>query len=211
MTEPDNPWTVLESRVLHADHWMRLRIDRCRTSWGVEIPTYHVIELPCWAIVCAVTDAHDLILIREYRHGVGQTLFGLPGGRIETGEDPLIGAQRELLEETGYGGGDWRRTQRMFSSPPIQTNHGDCFLALGAHSISAQNLDPSERIEICPTPFADVVAQIAAGSIMMAAYDVAAILAASGVIMALPDRRLRPLQRRLAAAWRDAYRLTNSG
>lgn len=207
MSEPENPWRILDSRTLHEDHWLRLRVDRCETSWGAAVPAYHVIELPCWANICALTEAHELILIREYRHGVGQVLLGLPGGRVEAGESPLAGAQRELAEETGYGGGQWFATQRMFSSPAMQTNHGDCFLAIGAQPGADRNLDPAERIEIVPTPFAEVVEQIARREIQMAAYDVASILAAAGVIMSLPDQKLRPLRRRLAAAWRAAYGL----
>lgn len=205
MSDREIPWTVLGSRMLHEDHWMRLRVDRCRTDWGAEVPAYHVIELPCWTNVCALTDAHELILIREYRHGVAQTLLGLPGGRVEADESPLFGAQRELAEETGYGGGTWFATQRMYSSPAMQNNHGDCFLVLGARPGAARNLDPAERIEVLPTPFAEVTARIACGDIQMAAYDVASILAATGAIMALPDQKLRPLRRRLAAAWRAAY------
>ena len=205
MSDADPPWTVLDSRILHEDHWMRLRVDRCRTGWDTEVPAYHVIELPCWANICALTDTHDLVLIREYRHGVARTLLGLPGGRIEAEEEPLIGAQRELREETGYGGGRWFRTQRMFSSPAMQTNHGDCFLVLGACPVGTQSLDPAERIEICPTPFAEVVARIAAGTMMMAAFDVASILAAAAAIMAMSDKSLRPLQRRLAAGWVAEY------
>ncbi len=189
---------------------MRLRIDRCETEWGAEVPAYHVIELPCWTNICALTDAHELVLVREYRHGVGKTLLGLPGGRVETGEAPLIGAQRELLEETGYSGGAWLQTQRMYSSPAMQTNHGDCFLALGVRPSAAQKLDPAERIEVLPTPFAEVVERLAQRDLPLAAYDVAAILAAVGAIMALPDRGLRPLRRRLAAAWRAAYGQTKS-
>jgi 8-oxo-dGTP pyrophosphatase MutT (NUDIX family) len=207
VSEPENPWSVLGSRTLHEDHWLRLRVDRCRTAWGAEVPSYHVIELPCWANICALNEAHELILIREYRHGVGRTLLGLPGGRVEADESPLAGAQRELAEETGYGGGRWFATQRMFSSPAMQNNHGDCFLVVGARPDATRNLDPAERIEVVPTPFDEVVAQIARREIQMAAYDVASILAAAGVVMSLPEQKLRPLRRRLAAAWRAAYGL----
>jgi 8-oxo-dGTP pyrophosphatase MutT (NUDIX family) len=195
-------WRVLGSRVLHRDHWLGVRTDRCETPDGTAIDAYHVVEVPNWTNVCAVTDDGDLLLVREYRHGVGRVMLGLPGGRVEDAEeaDPEAAARRELREETGWGGGDWRLVQHMISSPALQTNEGRSYLAVGVAWMGPQTLDPAERISVERHPFGEVVARVVARELLLAAYDVAAILSAAAVAQLSPE----PAMRRLAARMRAA-------
>jgi len=103
------PWTVLNSKLMFANPWLRVRSERCRTGRGDVIGPYHVIEYPDWITVVPLT-AEGRLLLREYRHGVGAVLTGLPGGLVDpadgtSGTPAETAARRELLEETGYGGG----------------------------------------------------------------------------------------------------------
>ena len=71
------------------------------------IDDYYQIDLPSFASIYAVTEQDEVLLLRQYKHGVGRVCLTLPGGQIDPGEDAEFAARRELLEETGYGGGRW--------------------------------------------------------------------------------------------------------
>ncbi len=71
------------------------------------------------AVVIAETTEGKLIINHEYRHPAKQWLLSCPGGRIDTGESPIQAAKRELLEETGYGGGTFSILGTVFPFPAV--------------------------------------------------------------------------------------------
>src|SRR4051794_13499119 len=95
-------WTVLSSRRLVDDRWLRLDAQRVRTAQGVELDPYYLIDERSWACVIALTPDGRLVLVEQYRHGAGGVTLELPAGDCEAGEDPADAAARELAEETGY-------------------------------------------------------------------------------------------------------------
>lgn len=99
------PWVVLASQQLIHDRWIDLRADTCVTAEGRTVSPFYVLHQPDWVVIVPLSTEGAVILVEEYHHGVGETLIGLPGGGIEPGESPIDAAQRELLEETGYGRG----------------------------------------------------------------------------------------------------------
>ena len=105
------PWTVLGTEYLHRGPWLTVRRDRVRLPAGAVLDDYHVLEYPAWVSVVAVTPDDRLVLVRQYRNGVGAVHDELPAGTVEPGDpDSLAAAKRELLEETGYGAGSGRRS-----------------------------------------------------------------------------------------------------
>ena len=89
------PWKILESQYFRP----RFRTDK------VELPNGRVFEpivfeFRSWANVLALTKDQQVVLVRQYRHGVQKVLYEFPGGVIEDGEQPVEGVRRELLEET---------------------------------------------------------------------------------------------------------------
>ncbi len=117
-------WSILESRkVFEADDRLKvLRQTLCLPDNRI-VEDYYQIDLPSFAAIYAVTEQDEVLLLRQYKHGAGQVCLTLPGGQIDPGEDPEFSARRELLEETGYGGGRW------LAGPPLFL-HGNQKIAI---------------------------------------------------------------------------------
>ena len=115
---------------------------------GGVIPNYFIFEYPTWANVVAITTEGQLVLIRQYRHGIASVHYELCAGVVDAGEDPLVAAQRELLEETGFGGGTWTLLMTLSANPGTHNNLTHAFLAIGVEAKQAQHLEITEEISV---------------------------------------------------------------
>ena len=106
----------------------------------------------------------DIILIRQYRHAVGQFLLELPAGRIEPDEAPLAAAKREMIEETGFRAKRWTMLTKYFASPGFLGESMQIYLARDIRE-GAATPEEDEHIEIVRTPLSQVLALIAANKI----------------------------------------------
>ena len=148
------------------DHpWYRLRQDKVALSNGQVVDDYFVSLRPDIATVLPITANHEVVLVRQYRHGIGEILLELPAGTFEVGEDPLAVAQRELVEETGYISERWSAIATIYSNPVNQNNRTHLFRADAVWRSQAQRLDATEEIEVILKPVADLPALIASGQI----------------------------------------------
>lgn len=144
----DRAWTVLESEYLIRRPWLTARRDKVQLPTGAVIPEYYVLEYPDWVNVIAITTDRRFVMVRQYRHGLGETRYELCAGVCEAGEAPLLSAQRELYEETGYGGGNWQPWMTLSANASTMNNHTHCFLATGVSPISTQHLEESEDLTV---------------------------------------------------------------
>jgi len=95
-------------------------------------------------VVLAVDDSGAVprvLLERQYRHAANDYLWELPAGRIDSGEEELSAAQRELLEETGYTAGNWRRILHFYASPGFVAETMSVYMATGLRRGKAQPED----------------------------------------------------------------------
>mgnify|MGYP006266249855 CR=1 FL=1 len=142
-------WTVLSSRLIHQDRWIHLRADRCRTAEGHIIDPFYVLEYPDWLNAVALTREGQVILTRQYRHGIGSTILELPSGTVDPQDaSPEEAIRRELLEETGFSFSDIYLTGVVSANPDKQTNLVHCFLALGGHQVAEPRPGPGESLEL---------------------------------------------------------------
>lgn len=159
-------WQVLASETVLDSRWLRVRRQRVRTAHGYEIPEYYLLDAPDIVVLLALTEAHELILVRQYRHGAGRAVLELPAGLMEpTDPNPARTAERELLEETGYRAARLEPLGCLYPSPARQTNRTHCFLALGCQWTAEPGGDPSEQIELRLLPVGEVRAAAQRGDL----------------------------------------------
>jgi 8-oxo-dGTP pyrophosphatase MutT (NUDIX family) len=90
----------------------------------------------------------QFVFVRQYRYAIGKTVNELCAGVIEKGEDPMVAAKRELMEETGFGGGNWQKWMTISANPSTHTNLTHCYLATDVERMDVQHLDQAEDIEV---------------------------------------------------------------
>lgn len=142
----EEKWKILRSEYISRRPWMTARRDEVQLPDGRIIPEYWVLEFPDWVNVIALTKDGDMVMVRQYRHALGLTEYELCAGVMEEGESPLEAAKRELLEETGYGGGTWTEFMSICANPSNHTNLAHTFLAVGVERVCEQHLDATEEL-----------------------------------------------------------------
>ncbi|HUW64174.1 MAG TPA: NUDIX hydrolase [Spirochaetia bacterium] len=140
----------LSSEVHYRGKVLNLRVDE------VELPNGNraqreVVEYPGAVTVVALTGDGDVLLVRQYRHAVGEELLELPAGKLEPGEDPKSSAFRELVEETGFRAREMKLLLSFYTTPGFSTEQMHLFLATGLVP-GSPDPDPDEFIAVERVP-----------------------------------------------------------
>jgi ADP-ribose pyrophosphatase len=109
---------------------------------------YYILEYPDWATAFALTVDNKVVMVRQYRHGLGVVSTELPGGVIDNNEKPVTAVARELLEETGYQFDSIEPIGKVAPNPATSTNYMHMFLARGGRKVAGQKLDATEDVEV---------------------------------------------------------------
>ena len=141
-------WKVLFSEYIIKRPWLTARREKVELPDGRVIPEYYVLEYPDWVNVIAITKDGQFVMERQFRYAAGMTCYEIPCGVVEKGETPLEAIQRELMEETGYGGGEWNLLMKLSPNPTSMTNMTYCYLATGVEKLSDQHLDATEDLTV---------------------------------------------------------------
>ncbi len=155
--------TVLASARVYEGRLINLRVDQIRTLTGVE-SVREIVEHPGAVAIIAVDEADSVLLVKQYRHAVRAVTVEIPAGTLEPNEDPLLAAQRELREETGYRAGQLDRLGGIYTAPGFSTEYIHFYLATQL-STDRLTMDEDEVIDVLHVPLAEAVDWIRAGRI----------------------------------------------
>ncbi len=173
MNEPEHPlsphrpsvWERLADAAVDHFRVFRVRRTRYRHARDRREGEFVIIEANDWVNVLALTDDGRMLLVRQFRFGIHDFTLEIPGGVIETGEDPVAAGVRELREETGYAGRSARLLAQVRPNPAIQANVCHIVLVEGCVRVGETQFDPNEEIELSLLPIDEVVAKAERGEI----------------------------------------------
>lgn len=141
-------WEILESEYIHQSQWLVARKDKVKTTQGVVINDFYVLEYPTWVNIIAITNEGNYVIEHQYRHGIGQNVYEICAGTCEKREEPMAAARRELLEETGFGGGKWSLIGKYAPNPNSMNNWCYSFLAENVFKLQEPQQEQTECIEV---------------------------------------------------------------
>ena len=166
-SEPIEPWRLIESTYTYRDRWLALRSDSVRLPNGNMLSPYHVIEIADWVNVVAISEAGDMLLVEQYRHAVTRTMLEIPAGHVDPTEGLEAAARRELLEETGYGGGTWHALGALHPAASRFTNQVHAFLAVGVTRLARPMEEESENLRLHEIPWAEFADGLRSGALRL--------------------------------------------
>jgi ADP-ribose pyrophosphatase len=166
-------WDVVSSEIIYGCPVFSVRRDASRARDGRE-HDFHVIETRDWVNVVPITANGDVVLVRQFRHGIRDLTLEVPAGIIDpTDSDPAVAARRELREETGYDCAELRGLGTVHPNPAIMNNQCHMFVAYGARQVGAPQWDGTEELEVTVVPLDTVPDLIRSGALSNALTIVA--------------------------------------
>lgn len=134
----DSPFCLIEQQRVELP-------DGSEGDWYVSLNRDAIIVIP-------IRKDGSVLLQNQYKHGGGEVVTEFCAGLVDEGETPEQAAQRELLEETGYGGGEFKFLKTVFSNPTGSRMRYHYFVARGVEKVAEPNLEPAEQIELLVLP-----------------------------------------------------------
>ena len=155
--------TRIDSVVAYDDGFIRVLKDNVRLPDGSTSTREHIAH-PGAVAVLAILDNGNLVMERQFRYAPQREFIEIPAGKIDQGEDILLCAQRELLEETGYVAADWTHLTTAWPSIGYTDERIEYFMARGIIHQGRQ-LDDGEFLEVFELSLAEAMEWVRQGKI----------------------------------------------
>ncbi len=141
---------VLERRQIYPGRVVNLNVEKVVLPNG-RVAEVEIVRHSGAVAVVAVDERDDLLLVRQYRHSIGDWLLEIPAGKLEPGEDPLACAGRELAEETGFRPGRLEALGPIWPAPGFSDEKIWLYLATELE-VGTQALEADEVLSVVRVP-----------------------------------------------------------
>lgn len=178
MNDESMKWKVLSSEYLYYDDWLKARKEICRRPDGKIIDPYYIVDYATWVCGVALTEDNQVVLIRQYRHALGEVCIEIPGGCVDEKDKGFEEAiRREMKEETGYIFKEVEYLGFCSPNPAANSNLMHMFLLKGGVEEHEQDLDHNEDIEVMLVALDDLFQMVLDRDIHEAMHITAVMLA----------------------------------
>jgi ADP-ribose pyrophosphatase len=149
MNDGSMKWKTLSSEYVYNDEWLRARKEVCERPDGKIIQPYYILDYATWVCGVALTEDDQVVLIKQYRHALGEVCIEIPGGCVDKEDANYeVAVRREMAEETGYVFKEAEYLGICSPNPAANSNLMHMFLLTGGIKKQEQDLDHNEDIEV---------------------------------------------------------------
>lgn len=157
-----SPYSITSTSLVYEDPYLKIRrLDGLTPSNN---PMALFLREEGEVAVCIpVLQDGRIVLVREYRPGPKRYLMEVPGGMVDPGEEPMVAAAREVLEETGYAGDVEHLASTWVSAYSNQRKH--IFIMRNARKVAEPHLAPTDISEVSIVSSVELEAIVASGEL----------------------------------------------
>ena len=161
-------WRTLKSDIAYRTPIFDLHRRRSTHSRRGE-RDFFILDAPNWVNIIPLTNSGEVVMIRQWRHGISGFTLEVPGGMVDAEDpSPMHAARREMIEETGFDSDTIVELGKVHPNPAIQGNICFSFLADKVHQVERVVSIGDEETEVVLVPMREIRGLIASGKVMHA-------------------------------------------